>query len=59
MRPQYRILLHSSIGVLERQVRDLMEEGWQPQGGLAVKDTYFYQAMAKYDKSDEMITPPI
>ncbi|GEM_PF-4693866 len=34
--------------VLVKAVREWLEEGWKPQGGIAIdKDGYFYQAMIK------------
>ena len=32
---------------LNKQVNDLIDEGWKPLGGIAIHDGFIYQAMIK------------
>lgn len=32
---------------LERQVTQAMEQGWKPQGGIAISGGLYYQAMVR------------
>lgn len=41
----YKIVRGSSIDELQRNVRDAMRNDWTPQGGIAVDEFGFYQAM--------------
>lgn len=41
----YKVLEASSREELEALVKDAIGRGWQPQGGLAINDGRFYQAM--------------
>lgn len=47
--PEYQILYADSLGELECLVRECLETGWLPQGGVAIAVTeaglYAYQAM--------------
>ena len=44
----YTVVLGDSLTDLIRKVNHLMEEGWQPQGGL-IKESHrdYYQAMVR------------
>ena len=50
---EYRIIGHTSLGEISERVKQLIGQGWRPQGGIctAVKpsdeDLYFFQAMVK------------
>lgn len=51
----YTLLTSKSTHTLSLGVRDLLREGWQPQGGVAINDstgeTVVAQAMVKYAQS--------
>lgn len=40
-------------GGLDKEVKKLMKEGWEPLGGIAVEKGTFYQAMVKYHRKTE------
>ena len=44
----YQILTASGSKALERLVMEEMRHNFQPQGGVAVKDGTYAQAMVKY-----------
>ncbi|MFA4919733.1 MAG: DUF1737 domain-containing protein [Thermodesulfovibrionales bacterium] len=45
---EYRILLAYNSADLEKQVNDLLNQGWRPQGGLCLTSgNYYVQAMIK------------
>lgn len=46
----YTITFDSSVTRLIRQVNTLIEQGWEPIGGLAVRGDEFYQSMIKFDQ---------
>ena len=50
----YEIVYDKNIGIVWKEVNNLLEKGWEPQGGLAIQQIgnnpetkYFYQAMVK------------
>lgn len=50
----YRIVTQLFADDVDDEVHELMKDGWQPQGGVAVMvtlkgNTRFYQAMVKYE----------
>jgi hypothetical protein len=46
---RYVVIARPSLNLLEEVVRNLITEGWIPQGGIMVVNspTMFYQAMIK------------
>jgi len=47
----YTVLMSVSSRDLAQDVRDLLKEGWQPQGGIGfdTRRDVFIQAMVKYE----------
>ena len=43
---EYKVVTESDVRILTRIVNRLIEEGWHPIGGLAVRGCDFFQAMA-------------
>ncbi|WP_419148762.1 DUF1737 domain-containing protein [Pseudoalteromonas 'SMAR'] len=43
----YKILYGETPNALEQAVNELLEAGWQPQGGIAFEMGMLYQAMIK------------
>lgn len=43
---EYIVISESDIEHLEEEVNKAIKKGWEPQGGVAVSDSY-YQAMVK------------
>ncbi len=51
---EYKIATAQSIPELERIVNDLIDEGWEPEGGAMVTpDGIFCQSMMLYEMEDE------
>ena len=50
---EYQVVSESSFQAFRLRINRLLEEGWQPQGGLTVissvmvNDTTYYQAMVR------------
>jgi hypothetical protein len=44
---EYRVLLAPNLQELSEAVKDLMKQGWRPQGGVVIDKTLFYQAMVR------------
>lgn len=50
---EYKIATAQSIPELERIVNDLMNEGWEPEGGACVSpDGIYFQTMVFYEMDD-------
>lgn len=47
----YIIVKGHNLVDLENQVKELIKNGWKPQGGIAIDSLYMYQAMAKVSKN--------
>jgi Domain of unknown function (DUF1737) len=44
----YRVLVAYRREDLEVEIKDLFDQGWHPQGGIAIdRDGYYAQAMVK------------
>ena len=51
---EYKIATAQSIPELERIVNDLIDEGWEPEGGATVTpDGIFFQSMMFYEMEDD------
>jgi len=46
---KYTILLGKSKFALESKVNAALKDGWAVAGGVAINDSYFYQAMTKFE----------
>ncbi len=47
---EYMVIDNTTLSDLEKQVNNLICEGWEPTGGISVcKDDVYYQAMIKYE----------
>lgn len=44
---EYRIISHVYGARLEELIEQAMQDGWLPQGGIAVHGDMFYQAMIR------------
>ena len=53
----YRLVVESQTGMLETSVLNLLQQGYQPFGGVAVVESmnmvYKHQAMVKYEEEDD------
>lgn len=49
----YKVAQFQYMGSFLDGVNKLIEEGWQPQGGISVTSNWYYQAMVKYEPTDE------
>ena len=50
----YRVVRHHQISIFEQMVNDLIEQGWNPVGGMAISQhkhdfDYYYQSMTKIE----------
>lgn len=54
---KYEILEAPGVIALEDMVNEMLENGWEPQGGLCSTKygttTYYSQAMVKHDENNE------
>lgn len=51
----YKIATAQSIPELEKLVNDLVNEGWEPEGGANVSpDGIYFQSMVFFDMDDDM-----
>ena len=48
---KYEVAMNDNVLSLEDDVREMIDDGWKPQGGICVNgiddDEYYYQAMIK------------
>lgn len=49
----YMIIRDNLIDNIDKQAKKLIEEGWQPLGGVAASRYGQYQAMVKYEEVKE------
>lgn len=47
---EYQVVSEEYLGDLEDEVHELIKSGWEPQGGLCVREFGFYQAMILKEK---------
>ena len=45
---EFHTVRRSSLDVLDNTVNTMLGLGWQPQGGIATDDDYFYISMVRY-----------
>lgn len=58
---EYMILQRQSVSEMEKAVDSYLLKGWQPQGGICIRETGLYQAMVRYaqPKSDDSIVQAV
>jgi len=44
---EYKIVKEITTYSLEKKVNELLDEGWEPTGGILIHDDYYYQALVK------------
>lgn len=59
---KYEVVEGPELYILEEIVNEMLEDGWNPQGGLCSTKcgttTYYSQAMLKHDEVKISIQPP-
>lgn len=45
----YQLVQEKMTGSFLAKVKRLMQEGWEPQGGVSVTSNWYYQAMVMYE----------
>lgn len=50
---EYKVVFDMTLAPFMRLVNEAIADGWQPNGGFTCDRSRYYQAMVKYEPTDE------